>query len=103
MTREEIEAGLHDGTLERGVTRRYARGIGDVPEQGELLMPERVQSITPPVRDREVTAWLVVGEATRAIVPEIRWGAPVVGRPGGSSRTCPLAGWAMPPWLAALR
>jgi hypothetical protein len=32
MTREGIEAGLDDGTLERGVTRRYARGVGDVPE-----------------------------------------------------------------------
>jgi hypothetical protein len=48
-------------------------------EQGELLIPERVPSIFPPVRDRRVAAWLVVGEVTRAIVATIRSSAPVVG------------------------
>jgi hypothetical protein len=50
-----------------------------VPAQGDLLLPEEVDSVIPPVKGREVVAWLVTGEATRAIVAEIRWGVPVVG------------------------
>jgi hypothetical protein len=42
-------------------------------------MPERVQSIIPPVRDRNGVPWVVVGEMTRAIVAGIRCKAPVVG------------------------
>jgi hypothetical protein len=79
MTRQEIEVGLDDGTLERGVTRRYARGVGDVPEQGEFLMPERVESVHPRDTGREAIAWLVVGEVTFSTATQIRWKAPVVG------------------------
>jgi hypothetical protein len=31
MTRAEVEAGLDDGSLVRGVATRYVRGTGDVP------------------------------------------------------------------------
>jgi hypothetical protein len=79
MTREEIEQGLDDGTLERGVTRRIARGTGHVPVQGQLLLPEQVKSIHPPVPDREVVAWLPVDEPKVAIVAEVRWSVRVVG------------------------
>jgi hypothetical protein len=48
MAAEELEAGLDDGTLERGVTRRYAKGTGDVSAQGQLLMPDQVDSVIPP-------------------------------------------------------
>jgi hypothetical protein len=63
-----------------------------VPAQGDLLLPEEVDSVIPPVKGREVVAWLVTGEATRAIVAEIRWGVPVVEvaqRDGASSPPTP--------------
>lgn len=79
MTREQVEAGLADGSLERGVTRRWARGRGSVPVPGRLLMPFEVDSVHPSVRGREVVAWLVLDEeVTRSIAAEIRWGARVV-------------------------
>jgi hypothetical protein len=79
MTREEVEAGLLAGTLERGVTRRWAKGRGDPPTQGQLLLPDQVDSVTPPVRGREVVGWLVLDDTvTRAIVAQVRWGAWVV-------------------------
>jgi hypothetical protein len=61
------------------VTRRIAKGTGTPPVHGEFLMPEPVRSILPPVRGREVVAWLVTGEAAVATVAEIRWGVSVVG------------------------
>jgi hypothetical protein len=79
MTREEIERGLADSTLERGVTVRYAKGAGDPPTQGSLLLPSQVDSVNPPVHGREVVGWLVVGEVTFATVAQLRWMAPVVG------------------------
>ena len=42
MTQDQVEAGLTDGTLERGVTRRYGKGTGTPPAQGALLMPFEV-------------------------------------------------------------
>jgi hypothetical protein len=39
-----------------------------VPVQGQLLFPEQVNSTDPPVRGREVVAWLVMDEPRVAIV-----------------------------------
>jgi hypothetical protein len=70
MTRQEVEAGLTDGSLVRGVTRRYAHGTGEPPTQGALLLPDQADRVAPPVRGREVLGWLVVGEANYSIVAQ---------------------------------
>ena len=48
MTRDEVERGLTDGTLERGVTSRYAKGTRTLPAQGALLMPFEVNDVQRP-------------------------------------------------------
>jgi hypothetical protein len=79
MTREQIEAGLADGTLERGVTRRWAKGRGEPPSPGQMLLPEQVDRVHPAVRGRDVVAWIALeGEVTQSIAGEVRWGARVV-------------------------
>jgi hypothetical protein len=79
MTREQVEAGLADGTLERGVTKRWGKGRGDVPVPGQLQLPGQVDSVTPRVIGREVVGWIVLDDTiTRALVAEVRWGAWVV-------------------------
>lgn len=78
MTREQIEAGLADGTLERGITRRHARGVGEVPAQGALLLPWEVRDVLPAVMGREVVGWITVGEARVTTGREIRWFVEVV-------------------------
>jgi hypothetical protein len=68
-----------------------------VPVLGQLLLPEQVNSIDPPVRDREVVAWLPVDEPRVAIVAEVRWSVRVVGWRGGTrsgSPDCP-PNWAV--------
>ncbi len=66
------------GTLERGVTRRHARGVGIAPTQGALLMPWEIRGVVPPVRGREVVGWIAVDEAHVTTGREMRWFVDVV-------------------------
>src|SRR4051794_27092966 len=78
MTREQVEHGLGDGTLVRGVTERKAEGTRGAPSQGQLLLPEDVDKVWPAVTKREVVGYLVVGKVDAWSAAVTRWRAPVV-------------------------
>ncbi len=73
----EIRAGLANGSMVRGETRRMARGHGMVPIQGDILVPARVSSVRPPLGRRQIAlAWEVIAAP---VVDDAGWQAVVVG------------------------
>ncbi len=72
-----IRAGLANGSMLRGQTEREATGTGRPPTWGDILLPDQLDTVTPPLgRGQTAVAWEVIG---RVSVEGTGWRAPVVG------------------------
>ncbi len=57
-----IRAGLANGSVERGRRVREARGMGKAPTWGAILLPDQIDTLTPPMgRGQDAVAWEVAG------------------------------------------
>ncbi len=72
-----IRAGLANGSMLRGQTEREACGTGKPPTWGDILLPDQVDAVSPPLgRGQTAIAWEVVAGVA---VDGRTWRAPVVG------------------------
>ena len=73
----DVRARLACGFMVRGMTTRTATGMGMTPVQGDILLPNQVTGVTPPLgRGQTAVAWEVIG---RPEMDDGGWWAEMVG------------------------